>query len=240
MLPFDPAMRAVAIIPAYQATRTVGAIVAELCARWPESAGRPAVIVVDDGSSDGTAETAHRAGADVVRHAKNRGKGAALRSGLQRAAELGAELAVSVDADAQHPPEEAVRLLDYPAPMSALVLGIRDLVRDGAPRANRFSNGFSNAWISMFSGRRLVDTQCGLRRYPVCSTLELGVKACGYGFEAEVILRAARARWPIAEVPVRVVYPVNGQHTSHFHVVRDPARIVARILWTVATAPRSR
>jgi len=233
-------MRAVAVVPAYEAGRTVGEVVAALCSVWPNNGAGPSVIVVDDGSSDDTSAAARSAGALVERHPTNRGKGAALRTGLRKAAELGAEVAVTVDADGQHPAEEAVRLLLDPAPREGLVLGLRDLVRDGAPRANQFSNQFSNLFVSWFSGHRLADTQCGLRRYPVRRTLDLGVRANGYGFEAEVILRAARARWPIAQVPVRVIYPPNGARTSHFHVVRDPTRIVLRILYTVATAPGPR
>ena len=188
------------------------------------------MLVVDDGSFDGTARAAEEAGAMLVKHDRNRGKGAALKSGLLRAHALGAKVAVTVDADGQHPAEEAMRLLADPAPKSALVLGVRNLLRDGAPPANRFSNAFSNVFLSLFSRRRLSDTQCGLRRYPVEQTLALEPRESGYGFEAEVILRAARAGWPIVQVPVRVIYPPRHQHVSHFHVVRDPARIVFRVL----------
>jgi hypothetical protein len=147
---------------------------------------------------------------------------------------------VTVDADGQHPPDQAVRIAFHRAAPSTLVLGVRDLVDAGAPRANRFSNAFSNAWLSWFSGVRLLDTQCGLRRYPVRQTLDLGVRASGYGFEAEVILRAARAGWLIEQLPVRVIYPPEPERTTHFRSVRDPARIVLRILYTVATTPGPR
>jgi glycosyltransferase involved in cell wall biosynthesis len=197
------------------------------------------VLVVDDGSTDGTGDRAESAGATVLRHAANLGKGRALRTGLEHARTLGADVIVSVDADGQHPPEEAVKLLGCEAPQNALVLGVRDLARDGAPPANRFSNRFSNVVLSLFSGMPLLDTQCGLRRYPVSQTLELGGQARGYGYEAEVILRAARFGMPIVHVPVRVIYPPAHERVSHFHSVRDPARIVARVLWTVAT-PRGK
>ena len=143
-----------------------------------------------------------------------------------------------MDADGQHPAEEAIRLLCDPAPVDGLLLGVRDLAGADAPRANRVSNGISNFFISAFTGRRLADTQCGLRRYPVPETLRLGVRADGYGFEAEVLLRAVRARWTIAQIPVRVIYPPPSQRISHFHVVRDPARITLRVLFTYVTAPR--
>jgi glycosyltransferase involved in cell wall biosynthesis len=226
-------------MPAYQAAASVGPLVSALVRSWPLT-GLPRVIVVDDGSTDETAAAAQDAGAMVIRHAKNSGKGAALRSGLRRALVLGADVAVTVDADGQHPPEEAVRLATLPVPVDTLVLGVRDLVEAGAPRANQFSNGFSNVFISWFSGRRLHDTQCGLRRYPVRETLALEARAAGYGFEAEVILRAAHAGWSIQQVPVRVIYPPEHERVSHFHSVRDPARIVARVLHTFATARRTR
>jgi glycosyltransferase involved in cell wall biosynthesis len=227
-------MRVVAVVPAFEAGRTVGDVVRGLAPHFEQG-----VIVVDDGSRDDTGARAADAGALVLVHPENRGKGAALRTGLERAEALGADVAVSVDADGQHPPEEALRLAEHPAPSSALVLGVRNLAGAGAPRANRISNGISNFFLSGFTRRRLSDTQCGLRRYPVAATLALGVAGEGYAFEAEAVLRAARAGWEIVEVPVRVVYPPADQRVSHFHVVKDPARIVVRVLATMLS-PRAR
>lgn len=226
-----------AVVPAYRAARTVASVVEGLRAGLgPE--GAP-VLVVDDGSDDDTAREAERAGALVLRHDRNRGKGAALRTGFERALLEGADAVVSVDADGQHPPEEAVRLARHPAPREALVLGVRDLVRDGAPAANRFSNGFSNVFLSWFGGRRLGDTQCGLRRYPLPEALkELTSTANGYAFEADVLLRAARRGAVIEQVPIRVVYPKPEERVTHFHSVLDPARIVARVLLTTLAVPR--
>jgi hypothetical protein len=217
-----------AVVPAFQAERSVGSVVKGLRA----ALGEAPVIVVDDGSTDGTAREAEAAGAVVVRHSKNRGKGAALRTGFARALELGADAAVSVDADGQHPPEEAARVARHPAARTAYVLGVRDLVRDGAPRSSRFSNGFSNLFLSWFGGRRLADTQCGLRRYPLPEISTLGARSPGYAFEGESLLRAARRGWEIVELPVRVYYPPPRERLSHFHVVRDPARIIYRVLET--------
>jgi hypothetical protein len=227
-------MRVLAVVPAYQAERTIGAVVRGLRTEL----GPEPVVVVDDGSTDATANEAERAGALVVRHAENRGKGAALASGFARALELGADAAVSVDADGQHPPEEARRVAQHAAARSALVLGVRDLLRAGAPRTNRFSNAFSNRFLSWFGGRRLADTQCGLRRYPLPEISSLGARSPGYAFEAELLLRAARRGWEIAEIPVRVLYPPGPERVSHFHAVRDPARIVYRVLETTLVVPR--
>jgi glycosyltransferase involved in cell wall biosynthesis len=226
------------VIPAYQAEKSVAGVVRGVFDALASESGPGLVVVVDDGSTDGTSEAARQAGARVVRHAKNLGKGCALRTGFGALVEAGAGAAVCVDADGQHPPEEAVRLARDPAARSALVLGVRDLVRDGAPAANQFSNRFSNRFLSFALGRTLSDTQCGLRRYPLPETLALGGRAEGYGYEAELILRAARLGWQIVEVPVRVIYPPESERVTHFHSVRDPARIVYRVLFTLATAPR--
>ncbi len=230
-------MHVLAVVPAFQAEKSIPSVVAGLLRALPPGDG-PRVVVVDDGSTDRTASEAERAGAVVVRHPNNLGKGAALRSGMHFAEEAGFAAVVTVDGDGQHPPDEAVRVALHDAPREALVLGVRDLVRDGAPGPSRFSNRFSNVFLSWFGGVALHDSQCGLRRYPVPETLALGARSNGYAFEAETLLRAARLGWQIAEIPIRVFYPPPAERISHFHSVRDPARIVARVLETTFRVPK--
>lgn len=217
-----------AIVPALDAAETVGGVVDDL----RTALGLP-VIVVDDGSRDATAEAARDGGAEVVRHERNRGKGAALRSGLSEAKRRGFGGAITVDADGQHPGSSARIVLDASADPRSLVLGVRDLAHDGAPATNRFGNAVSNGFLSFFARKPLRDTQCGLRCYPVEETLALGVRADGYAFEAEVILRAVAAGLPIVEVPVGVVYGAETLRRTHFRNVRDPVRIVATVARTV-------
>lgn len=216
------------IVPALDAASTVGGVVDDFLANV-----RLPVIVVDDGSTDGTEEFAHSHGARVVRHEKNRGKGAAIVSGLREAQHLGFDVAVTADADGQHPGRSVRVLLQNSSDRKAIVLGVRDLATDHAPLANRFGNGVSNLFVSLFSGRRLRDTQCGLRIYPVAETLALGARAVRYDFEAEVLLRAVAAGLPIVEVPVSVHYPPQGAQRTHFRVPNDPARIIATVVRTV-------
>jgi glycosyltransferase involved in cell wall biosynthesis len=215
-------------VPAFDAASTVGAVVDDL----REALGVP-VIVVDDGSRDVTADAARAHGAQVVCHSRNLGKGAALETGLREAARAGFDVAVTVDADGQHPGASARVVMDGSDDRRALVLGVRDLVRDGAPASNRFGNDVSNFFLSLFAHRPLRDTQCGLRRYPVRETLDLAGRARGYAFEAEIVLRALAAGLPVVEVPVRVVYPPPEARRSHFRNVRDPARIIAAVVRTV-------
>jgi glycosyltransferase involved in cell wall biosynthesis len=224
-------MRAAALVPAYQAALTVGSVVRELGTLWPE---RSAIIVVDDGSTDDTGRVAAQAGALVLRHPANRGKGAALRTGLREAARLGFDVAVSVDADGQHPAREAVRLRGSCPNPAALVVGVRDLAAAQAPRANQRSNAFSNLAVSCFAWAALRDTQCGLRRYPIATTLALDGRADGYGYEAEVLIRAVAAGVPIVHQPVRVHYPPEEERRTHFDPVWDPTWMVFRVIATSA------
>ena len=221
------------IIPAYQAERFLGRLLAELTQASSTSALPLVFLVVDDGSTDATHAVASRDGVNVVRHPINLGKGAALSTGLTWGMTRGFTQAVTADADGQHPTEEILRLATTAAPPDAIVLGVRDLVRDGAPSANRFSNGLSNRFLSLFTGLRLRDTQCGLRRYPIRETLSLKCKDPGYAFEAEVLLRAARVGLPIVQLPIHVKYPQKAERLSHFHVARDPYRIVCRVVATL-------
>jgi len=239
-------MRSCVVVPSFQAQSTLGAVLDALVAELrPCDVSRADLLVVDDGSRDDTAKVARERGVRVVSHAMNRGKGAALRTGLAEAAQLGYHAALTVDADGQHPALSARAVLDASPDPNELVLGVRDLARAGAPRANQLSNRFSNLVLSGFARTRLADTQCGLRRYPIAATLALGCRAEGYAFEAEVVLRAVAANVPIREVPIGVIYPPEHERVTHFDSVRDPARIVVAVLRTMAdvhvlrSAPRS-
>jgi glycosyltransferase involved in cell wall biosynthesis len=230
--------RTCVIVPAYQAAASLGAVIDDLAETL--SCERTSILVVDDGSTDDTATIAAKAGAHVVRERVNRGKGVALVRGLEEARSLKFEVALTVDADGQHPARSAAELLRASSDPRDLVLGVRDLVKDGAPPKNRFSNGVSNFFLSAFSGRPLRDTQCGLRRYPVETTLALGGRAAGYAFEAEILLRAIAGGVRIVEHPIDVVYPPEHERVTHFDSVRDPMRIIAAVLRTLVDLRRRR
>jgi len=221
------------VIPAFDSEAMLPGVLSELFAEFPDLDAKR-VVVIDDGSKDDTSGAAIAGGASVVRHARNQGKGAAILTGLIEAKTRGFTSMLTVDADGQHPAASARMVLET-GDARTMSLGIRDLVRDGAPKMNQFSNGISNYFISYFGGRKLGDTQCGLRRYPVAETLALGAHATGYAFEAEVLLLAMAAKMPIVQVPVEVRYPPENERVTHFDSVRDPARIIAVVLRTLYT-----
>ena len=223
-----PLITRVAVLPAYDAAHTIADLVRGLLAPH----GFDEVWVIDDGSSDDTARMAREASARVVSHATNQGKAAALRTALAMAERRGIDAIVTLDADGQHLVEDAIALDHAVADRAALVLGIRDMARDGAPTANQRGNRIANYWVRLFTQRAFVDSQCGLRRYPVPGTNQLGVRGERFAFETEVLIRALDAGLSVIEVPVGVRYPA--ERTSHFHVWRDPLRMTLRLIFNSA------
>jgi len=214
-------MKPCALIPTYNNARTLEATV--LGAR----AQLPGVIVVDDGSTDGTREIldglAGTEGITVLRHGKNRGKGAALRTGFLHAQEAGYSHAIAMDSDGQHLPGEIPRVLA--ACGDGLVIGKRDLTADGGYRRSRFGVKNSNFWVWVATGRRLPDTQSGFRAYPLDDVGKLRLVSTGYDLEIEVLVKAAWTGVAIESVPIRVLYPPREERVSHMRPVRDFLRI---------------
>jgi hypothetical protein len=168
----------------------------------------------------------------VIRHPKIAAE-AAPRSGLLEALALGADVAVSVDADGL-PQRKRFACCWSPRRRKRSCSACAIWSAPARRARTRSQRHLELLHLGLHQGG-LADTQCGLRRL-VRGTLDLDVRADGYAFEAEVVMRAARARWAIAQVPVRVLYPPEAERVSHFDPVRDPARIVARVLATLIVA----
>jgi len=181
------------------------------------------VIVVNDGSTDATAESlAEEVDLEVLTLPRNQGKGAALVAGFRRALELGYTHAITLDADGQHPvealPALAAACRDQP---QALIVGVRDLKAAGAPRGRRVTNAFSNFWFRVETGVALHDTQSGLRCYPLETIANLRVRASRYAWELEILVRAAWSGVQLLPLRVGVDYQAPTSRLSHFHPVRD-------------------
>jgi glycosyltransferase involved in cell wall biosynthesis len=220
------AYRIAALVPAFDCARTVGAVVRDVARHCAT------VLVVDDGSADDTAERARAAGARVLRHERNRGKGAALRSGLLELLAAGFTHAFTVDGDGQHLGDEMPHLIaESRGAPAAIVLGARRIAaeQEVAP-IKRFGNDFANWWVSLAAGRAFSDTQTGFRIYPIRATLELAVQADRYQFESEVLILAARRGLDIRSCDVAVYYPPPGERVSHYDPWADTCRIIATVV----------
>jgi glycosyltransferase involved in cell wall biosynthesis len=217
--------RTAALVPAYEAAASIAAVVRGTLAVLP------AVVVVDDGSGDDTAARAAAAGAEVLRHPINQGKGAALVTGLRHLATAGIERALTLDADGQHLPDQIAVLLEASdAAPGAIVVGVRRKERFAIKRAARFGNWIADHLMRGIAGRPLPDTQSGFRVYPVAATLALGTRGTRYDFETEVLLRAARAGIAVQGVPVEVYYPPVAERVSHYRPWADTLRIIRSVL----------
>jgi len=219
----------VGLVPAYQAAATIADVVAGARAKLGH------VIVVDDGSIDGTAARAATAGAEVIRHPENAGKGAALTTGLRALAARGVARALTLDADGQHLPREIpVLLAASDAAPTAIVVGVRRKTGHAIRALNRFGNWIADRLLRLIAGQPLPDTQSGFRVYPVAATVALGVQGVRYDFETEVLLRAARRGMPLVGVPVDVYYPPVAERVSHFRPGVDTIRIITSVLRVLA------
>jgi glycosyltransferase involved in cell wall biosynthesis len=206
------------VVPAYQAAPTIDAVV--------RGAARhvSVVLVVNDGSVDGTGDAARVAGARVIDHPVNLGKAEALRTGLRCAYRAGFRDAVTLDADGQHDPDDIPALVAAAtAHPGALVVGTRDMSGPSVPRSSRFGRWLTNLWVRIDGGVDVGDAQSGFRVYPVPEILGLGLQGGRFEFEMEVIVRAGWTRMPVISVPIAVRYdPDRG---SHFDPWLDNARI---------------
>ena len=205
-----------AVIPTYNNGGTLADVV-----RGVIRQGLP-VIVVDDGSTDDTSQKLEGLSITIIRHPRNRGKGRALKTGLEAARKFGFRYALTLDADGQHDPA------DIPALVAAsgkrtLVVGSRNLTAEGMPAGNTFANRFSNFWFTVQTGRKLPDTQTGFRVYPLEDPPSLKLLTARYEAELTRLVCSAWKGVTLVPVPVRVYYPED--RVSHFRPFADFFRI---------------
>ncbi len=182
----------------------------------------PAVVVVDDGSTDGTASRAEAAGATVLRHAMSRGKGAALRTGWEWAAAQGLEWVLLLDGDGQHLAADIPRLLAAGSDGTAkLILGNRMDRPDAMPWLRRNANRWLSKRVSELAGVPVPDSQCGFRLAHGPTLVELAPVSRHFEIESEMCVRFARAGHRVISVPVQVRY---GAECSKISPLRDYAR----------------
>jgi glycosyltransferase involved in cell wall biosynthesis len=223
-------MRVVVVIPAYNEARTLRDIVQRALAVCER------VVVVDDGSRDGSASTLPDLPIELRVHDENRGKAAAIWTGFEAALAMDADLIVTLDADGQHRPEDVRRLVGVAAQHPArIVIGARLRRREAAPRSRRIANSIADFWLSWACGHPVADSQSGQRAYPAALIRALVGEgrlrhdhAASFTLESELLIVAARRGIRTIAVPIDCVYAA-GSRPSHFRPVRDITRIVRMV-----------
>ena len=208
------------IIPVYNNVGTINDVV-QRTLRYCKD-----VIVVDDGSTDGSSDSLSELGAVVVRYKDNRGKGYSLKTGFKEAKARGFERAITIDADGQHFPEDipvfAAQAKEHP---DAMFVGSRNLKMENMPGGNTFANKFSNFWFRLQTGVNLPDTQSGFRLYQLNRIGRLRFLTCRYEAELELLVFQCWKGVPMRPVGINVYYPPEGERVTHFRPFWDFFRI---------------
>jgi dolichol-phosphate mannosyltransferase len=191
----------IAVIPAYNEATRIGSVV-KAVQKFVDR-----VVVVDDGSDDGSGDTAAKAGAFVVRHMSNGGAGAATMTGLDAARLMGATIAITIDADEQHAPEDIPALLKPLQENRAdIVFANRFGTRNRIPFIRRVFNGIGNIVSFLATGLWVEDSQCGFKAFGPRALKEVNLRMSGFEFCTEIVREAAQHRWRIDTVPTKVLY----------------------------------
>jgi len=211
------------IIPAYNARETIAGVV--------KGVGRhlDAVIVADDGSTDGTATVAREAGAEVIALGENRGKGNALRVLFGEARKRGFSAVVAIDADGQHDADDIPSFLelhrDHP---EAIITGSRMWELGQIPRHRHNSMLVARFFVSLAANQFIEDTQCGFRLYPLSVIESIALLKERYVTETEILMKAGDSGREVLVLPIRAHYPLG--QTTHFRSVPDVAAISVYVI----------
>jgi len=213
-------IRTCVVLPTYNNCKMIGDVIKGILTHSPH------LIVVDDGSTDASEKVLQEfKNILVIRHKRNRGKGAAMMSGFAKARDMGFDRAITIDADGQHLADEIpLFLAAAELDPNAIFVGARKRIGRVA-WTSRLANRFSDFWFWLESGVSLPDTQCGFRSYPLELINRLSLRKDHYDFEVEVLVKAAWMDTPLKPVPMTAIYFPPEQRVSHFRPIKDSLRI---------------
>lgn len=217
-------MRSVTIIPAYNEENAIGDVV-------NRSIQYSDVIVVDDGSTDDTYNQAKKAGAEVIKHGKNKGKGAAIKSGLTKALKDGYDSFVLIDGDGQHDPADIPLFFSFTGEYG-LIIGSRFIKGnpENMPLTRKVSNKVTTKLIKYATGYEITDSQSGFRALSKgCAKFFLDIKYDDYIYESEMIYKAAENKVRLKEVAVSSRYSLEKSHITKMNILKYAFFIVVLI-----------
>jgi len=212
------ALNPVILIPVYNGRDSILRLIQEI----KQVADYP-IIIIDDGSTDGTGPGDYD-NVTYVRHDKNRGKGAALKTGLSHAEARGFDHAITLDADGQHDPGKISSFIaGIESHPRALIVGMRNLVNNSMPLHRILSNNITSLILSLRTSLRVRDSQVGYRSYPLNDSRLWESIEDGFQFESAVFLNAAKLKIPLVWQPIPVIY---GSEESHMNLFKDTLRFI--------------
>ena len=212
-------MKILSVIPLYNNRKTVRAVAEKTIAQ-----GLP-LLVVNDGSTDGSPEALDGLNLELIELPVNSGKGAAIRKAARWAEQNGFSHIITLDADGQHLPEEIPSFIEKIRRCpDSIIVGNRDFSSLHIPLASRFGRMNSNFWLRLASGFSLPDTQSGFRAYPVQAVTGTKYRCSRYDYEIEILVRSAWRGFALDHIPVSVIYNEETRKGSHFNPVRDNLR----------------
>jgi glycosyltransferase involved in cell wall biosynthesis len=217
----------IALIPAYNEVAYITDVVKGVLRYVP-------AVVVDDGSTDSTGAAAALAGAKVLAHRANQGKGVALNTGFDYAVRRGVAAAITIDADGQHDPDEIPLFIDaYRAGKGDLIIGQRDFSQ--MPAKNQFGNRTGTWLLGKAMGEPIPDNQSGYRIHSIDVMRAVRPTTSRFEAEVEILLRAKLAGFRLAWVPIRTIY---NDKVSHFRPIHDSG-LFLRMAWRIWRARRT-
>lgn len=189
------------LIPAYNEEKIIGKVINDV-----KKEGFKNIIVVDDGSSDKTKEEAKKAGAIVISHLLNRGKGAAIKTGIEFLKQIDFDYLITIDGDGQHNVKDIKKVVAKLDDDYQVVLGNRFLKKNQMPFFNRISNYLANILTYLIYGLYVGDSQSGFRGYSKKAIHLLDLSSDKYEFDSEVIKEIAHHKLKFFEIPIDVFY----------------------------------
>lgn len=210
------------IIPAHNESANIGSVIEKAKKIVPARK----IIVVDDGSRDGTSAEARKHGVTVLRHIINLGKGAGLRTGSLYACKKGADAIAFIDSDGQHDPEDLPRIMQA-LQGNDIVFTYRERKSENMPIVKKFGNFFIDALMKALFNINVRDTQCGYKAMTRQAYERLGLMSNDYSIESEIVAKTGKHRLKYAQLPIKTVYADRYKGTTVF----DGINIVMKMLW---------
>ena len=222
-------MRVIALIPALNVGQKIGPLIRKIKTYLAD------IVVVDDGSTDDTAQRAQEAGAIVLRHAENLGKGKAIQTGFQYVQTREADGCLLLDGDGQHSPEDIPLFLQAASEGADIVLGNRMGEADQMPFVRRWTNRIMSFILSRMIHVDIPDSQCGFRYLHKSVFSKLKLEASRFEIDSEILVEASRHRCRIVSVPIRVLY--QGEKSA-IRPIRDTRRFLRYIFHVIKKGKR--